>query len=204
MVRRARRGFFGGLTAFPGGGVEPEDHSSLAGEVVVAGGDDRVYRVAALRELAEEVGLAVTRRGVVSAPEGQGSMLLSRLASTGTILDGDSLAFVSRWVTPEQAPKRYDTRFYLLPVSDVPEVRLARDEVVDHLWTRPGAALEDVAAGRRRMVAPTVAHLHWLAGMAGAAEAHRVAAGSDRASLPRPVGMGDGSPAPAPRPRPWP
>ncbi len=32
------------------------------------------------------------------------------------VVDVDSLAFVSRWVTPGIFPRRYDTHFYLAPL----------------------------------------------------------------------------------------
>ncbi|HSO49562.1 MAG TPA: hypothetical protein VLS86_03365, partial [Acidimicrobiia bacterium] len=43
MVSRPARGFFGGLTVFPGGAVDPEDESALAAEVVISDDPDRVY-----------------------------------------------------------------------------------------------------------------------------------------------------------------
>jgi 8-oxo-dGTP pyrophosphatase MutT (NUDIX family) len=68
LVHRRPRGFFGGLTVFPGGAVDPVDASVLANEVVNGNHSDQEFRVAALRELAEETGLAFTIEGVVYAP----------------------------------------------------------------------------------------------------------------------------------------
>ena len=84
MVRRPDRGFFGGVWVFPGGTLDPGDHAEADLSV------DSGFRRAAVRELAEEVGV---------------------------VLDVEALTFVSRWVTPAVFPKRYDTLFYVAPIG---------------------------------------------------------------------------------------
>ena len=138
LVRRHGRGFFGGLTVFPGGAVDPVDRSELASSVVIGDSPDQEFRVAALRELAEETGLALTGSGLAPAPPGRGAELLTALGAEGLVLDGSSLVLVSRWVTPEFAPSRFDTRFYLAGVADTPEIRLDPEELVAHMWIDPG------------------------------------------------------------------
>lgn len=193
MVRRRARGFFGGLTVFPGGAVDPVDESELASDVVSGDHSDREFRAAALRELAEETGLALTHGGVVPAPPGRGDVLLSTLRDSGIKLDGSSLTHVSRWVTPEDAPTRYDTRFYVAAVGATPEVRLDLDELVDHMWIFPGAALERHANGDMEMFLPTVSHLRWLERWPTVAGAVAAAEGADGRSLIAPGRMEDGS-----------
>jgi 8-oxo-dGTP pyrophosphatase MutT (NUDIX family) len=193
MVRRPMRGFFGGLTVFPGGAVDPEDESDLACSVVIGDHPDRRYRVAALRELAEETGLAVTGRGIVMAPTGKGMPLLQAMAEAGLELDGGRLTFVSRWVTPVYAPQRFDTRFYLIRADDAPEVRLETAELVDHMWVTPSAALTTQATGGMEMFLPTIAHLRWLERRSDVADAVASADGADGRSLVEPHQMDDGS-----------
>lgn len=193
MVRRHARGFFGGLTAFPGGAVDPVDRSPLADEVVVGGGEDHEYRSAALRELAEETGLALTPQGVTSSPDSLGADLYAELREAGMQLAGEALTLVSRWVTPEGAPSRFDTRFYLSRVGSVPEIRLAPDELVDHTWISPGAALDGHDRGEMEMFLPTISHLRWLALRATAEEAIAAAEGADGRTLIAPRRMEDGS-----------
>lgn len=193
-VRRHARGFFGGLTVFPGGAVDPVDWSDLAASVVAGDHPDRPHRAAALRELAEETGLALTVDGVVPAPSGRGADLFRSLEESGERLDGSGLTLVSRWVTPEEAPTRFDTRFYLAGVaSETPEIRLDREELVDHLWVTPATALGMRSAGHVEMFLPTIAHLRWLDRRADVAQAVSAAQGADGRSLIQPRRMGDGS-----------
>jgi 8-oxo-dGTP pyrophosphatase MutT (NUDIX family) len=193
MVRRPARGFVGGLTVFPGGAVDPVDRSELAASVVVGEYPDGEYRSAALRELAEETGLVLTRDGVVSAPSGRGAGLLSALEASGILLDGTRLTLVSRWVTPEAAPTRFDTRFYLVGVAETPEIRLDPEELVGHMWVGPSTALDMHSAGEIEMFLPTISHLRWLARHSGIEDAVAAAQSADDRSLVQPRRMGDGT-----------
>jgi 8-oxo-dGTP pyrophosphatase MutT (NUDIX family) len=130
MVRRPPRGLFGGVWVFPGGTVDSDD------EVVGDVSFDQAFRRAAVRELAEEVGLRI---------------------------DVDSLAFVSRWITPVIYPRRYDTHFYLAPLGSAPPLKLAVDEIEEATYITPAAALGAHQAQQWPMVLPTLAHLRWLA-----------------------------------------
>jgi 8-oxo-dGTP pyrophosphatase MutT (NUDIX family) len=193
MVQRRARGFFGGLTVFPGGAVDPVDRSPLAISVVAAGGPDQEFRSAALRELAEETGLALTIDGIVPAPEAKDAELFESLLAAGHRLDGAALTLVSRWVTPEGAPSRFDTWFYLARVGPAPEVRLDTDELVGHMWVTPGDALERHDREDLPMFLPTLAHLRWLRRRTCAEEAVAAARGADGRSLIAPRQMEDGS-----------
>ena len=130
MVRRPPRGIFGGVWVFPGGTVDPGDHSADDFDLEPA------FRRAAVRELAEEVGMVV---------------------------DVSSLAFVSRWVTPMMFPRRYDTHFYLAPVTSRLALTLATDELEEAAYITPAAALGAHQAQQWPMVLPTLAHVRWLA-----------------------------------------
>ena len=202
MVRRHGRGFFGGLTAFPGGAVDPVDRSELASIVVIGDSPDQEFRVAALRELAEETGLALTGSGLAPAPPGRGAELLTALGAEGLLLDGSRLVLVSRWVTPEFAPSRFDTRFYLAGVADTPEIRLDPEELVAHMWIDPADALALEKSGELEMFLPTIAHLRWLEGRPDVERAMAASEGADSRSLVQPRRMGDGSLVPIHLPEP--
>lgn len=177
MVKRQSRGFFGGLTVFPGGGVDAEDTSAIARQAVPGEFEDYEYRVAALRELAEETGLALTPNGTIPAPEERGEALLQAMVAAGARFDPDRLVLISRWITPEVAPKRFDTWFYLAEVVSPPPVRLDRDELVDHIWITAAEALRLQAQGDWKMFSPTIAHLRWLSAQSSVAEAVATAEG---------------------------
>lgn len=193
MVHRHERGFFGGLVVFPGGGVDEVDRSDLARSVVEGDFDDHDHRAAALRELAEETGLVATGSSMAVAPESRGTKLYEDLAQNGVTLAGDSLVLISRWVTPEMAPRRFDTRFYLLVVGDTPPIRLDPDELVDHNWVTPEDALRHYEKGGWPMFLPTLAHLRWLDRRTSTADAVMSARGADGRTLIEPKRMEDRS-----------
>jgi 8-oxo-dGTP pyrophosphatase MutT (NUDIX family) len=193
MVERHGRGFFGSLVVFPGGKVDPADKSELARSVVSGEGDNHEFRGAALRELAEETGLAATSNGVVVAPSERDGALYRAILDSGDTLAGELLVLVSRWVTPETAPRRFDTFFYILPTSTTPDVRLDEDELVDHAWVSPTEALHRHEDGEWKMITPTLAHLRWLQRRSSIEDALASADGADGRALIEPRRLADGS-----------
>ena len=177
MVKRQSRGFFGGLMVFPGGGVEEYDTSDIAKQAVPGEYKDYEYRVAALRELAEETGLALTPLGTIPAPEARGEALLQAMIAAGTQFDPDRLVLISRWITPEFVPRRFDTWFYLAEAIDPPPVRLDMAELVDHVWISADEALRLQEERDWKMFSPTIAHLRWLSAQSSVAEAVATAEG---------------------------
>ena len=163
MVQRNARGFFGSIVVFPGGKVE---------EVDVPDGlnadDDLSHRNAAVREFAEETGIVI--------PGGV-----------------DQLTLVSRWVTPERAPRRFDTRVYVVGLVDPPEVVVDAEELLWHRWVTPGEALAHATAGEWAMIKPTLSHLHWLRRWSSIEEAVGSAEGADGRTLIIPRVVEDGS-----------
>ena len=137
MVRRPARGFFGGVWVFPGGTVDPGDRAEDEAT------PDAAFQRAAVRELAEEVGITIPV---------------------------DALAFVSRWVTPAVFPRRYDTRFYLASLTASVPVTLAAGELEEASFITPAAALSAHQAQQWPMVLPTLAHVRWLARFATIAQ----------------------------------
>lgn len=193
MVERPARGYFGGLMVFPGGAVEPVDRGSLSAAVVTGSGPDHEFRSAALREAAEEIGIALTPQGWATAPSGRGESLFEALESAGARLDGAGLVLISRWVTPSEAPVRFDTRFFLIRVVGDPELRLDPDELVGHRWARPDDVLAAHGRGELELILPTIAHLRWLARRDSVDEIIASARGADGRTLIEPSLMEDGS-----------
>jgi 8-oxo-dGTP pyrophosphatase MutT (NUDIX family) len=132
LVRRTPHArFMGGVWVFPGGAVD-------AGE----GEGDAAHRVAAVRELREEAGIAIE--------------------------DPGSLVKFSRWITPAEVVVRYDTHFFLAALPGDQDARIDGEEVVDYGWFAPAAALAASQRGEIELVFPTIKHLEQLAGFASA------------------------------------
>jgi 8-oxo-dGTP pyrophosphatase MutT (NUDIX family) len=112
------------------------------------GSDDAAHRLAALRELEEEAGV--------------------------TIGDPAQLVPFSRWITPAQVKKRFDTWFYLAPAPEDAAPRCDGEECVDLGWFTPRGALDAHGAGEILLVFPTIKTLEQLGrfATAGALLAH--------------------------------
>ncbi len=123
-----------GTWVFPGGAVDAAD--SAPPECFVA---SDAWRTAALREMAEEVGLWITTEGVVErAPDGHA---FDRAGALELRLDGDALIYFANWITPEVFPLRFDTRFYLAVASEGVTGSVDGDELVGLAWVSPRIAL---------------------------------------------------------------
>lgn len=194
MIERPARGFFGGLWVFPGGGLEPIDDEEIARRAVRVppGADDLPWRSAALRETAEEVGLALTDPESFEPISGTGVAVFEAVLARDAVLDGERLRLVSQWVTPAGAPTRYDTRFYLALMDSDPELIPQPGEVIDIAWVRPAEALDRMKRQEWGLVTPTIHHLQWLARHDGV-DAIWAAAGQALGTRIEPVVEYDGS-----------
>jgi 8-oxo-dGTP pyrophosphatase MutT (NUDIX family) len=106
------------------------------------GSGDASHRVAAVRELAEEAAL--------------------------TIADPAELVKFSRWITPAEVVVRFDTHFFLAPLPEGQEPVIDAEEIVDHGWFTPAAALAAHERGQIELVFPTIKHLEELSAFASA------------------------------------
>jgi 8-oxo-dGTP pyrophosphatase MutT (NUDIX family) len=123
--RNPQSKFMGGAWVFPGGAVGPGDGEGQAG-----------LRAAAVRELAEEVGIQLS--------------------------DPAGLVAFSRWITPPESKIRYDTWFFLAQAESGTQPRIDGSEMVDARWFTPAAALAAGRAGEILLVFPTIKHLEQL------------------------------------------
>jgi 8-oxo-dGTP pyrophosphatase MutT (NUDIX family) len=110
----------------------------------------------------------------------------------GVQVAADTLIMFSRWVTPEESPKRFDTWFFLAPADDAP-VRVDGGEIHDHRWVAPTAALAAHRSGEIDLPPPTFVTLTQLAVYRSAVDALETAApGPFEAFLPRLQVVSDG------------
>jgi 8-oxo-dGTP pyrophosphatase MutT (NUDIX family) len=142
MRRPGGADFAPGAYVFPGGSVHEEDGSL---------GDP--CRVAAVRELFEEVGILLARRADRRFARNRECRLLRERLEAGTswtealrelelTLALDRLVYLARWITPEVVRRRFDTCFYLARRPWGQTVHPQPGEVAEWLWIAPSAALE--------------------------------------------------------------
>jgi len=132
--------FAPGAYVFPGGTVHEDDR----------GANDEI-KAAAVRELFEEAGILLARRGRRFAVDSDCARVRS-LVEAGAPFAGaldqlclvaafDRLVLFARWVTPAQLRRRFDTRFYLARLPAGQSVRPQPGEVTDWVWIAPDRAL---------------------------------------------------------------
>jgi 8-oxo-dGTP pyrophosphatase MutT (NUDIX family) len=123
VQRNPKQRFMGGAWVFPGGALHTEDAN---------------HRATALRELAEEAGVAMD--------------------------DESALVPFSRWITPAEARIRFDTRFFVAAAPSGAQPRPDGSECVAARWMRPTDALAAHRRDELLLVFPTIKHLEQLAG----------------------------------------
>lgn len=159
LGRRPARQAFGGAWVFPGGTIDPEDH-----DVELTGIDleDGPWRAAALRELAEEVGIFLTDPQHREDQPLEGAAVYQAVLDAGATFEAERLAYLSNWVTPEGIDKRFDTRFYLAVVDPATPIGPISSELEVVEWMVPEDALGRHDDGEIELIMPTIAHLELL------------------------------------------
>jgi recombination protein RecT len=142
MHRPGGADFAPGAYVFPGGTVHAGD-AELRDEI----------RAAAARELFEEVGVLLARRGRRFARDADcervrsltaaGSSFGAALGECGLEPAFDRLVLFARWITPAQLRRRFDARFFLARMPSGQSIRPQEGEVTDWLWISPEHALNN-------------------------------------------------------------
>jgi hypothetical protein len=97
------------------------------------------------------------------------------IMEAGLRLDLSCLVYFARWVTPEGAPRRYDTRFFATAMPAGQEASPAPVEVERMEWLRPKPALAAAERGEVFAMPPTRVALSVLEGPSVAAVLARLA-----------------------------
>ncbi len=90
------------------------------------------------------------------------SAVRETMEEAGLQLQDDELLFFSRWTAPVEAPKRYDTWFFIA-AAPTGAVQVDGMEIDTHLWATPATALQRQQAGELQLMPPTCVSLAWLA-----------------------------------------
>jgi len=199
VVRGDDKGQYASAMVFPGGALDAEDADEawlphLDGALGLDPAE-RARRVAGFRELYEETGVLLLeqpQRAPAGAPDER--PFLDVVREAGGRLDLDAMIPFAHWVTPEGAPKRYDTHFRLCwRTTEMTAVSDGRETVAVE-WLRPAEALALGASKARNLLFPTKCQLDLLAQSACVDQA--VAAARSRRIVPvspamdrRPEGM---------------
>ncbi|MBD0859837.1 NUDIX domain-containing protein [Gordonia sp. zg691] len=190
LQRRVKQmAFAGGMTVFPGGGVDKRDaDADLAWTGPQAGwwaeqfaSDDETAQAlvcAAVRETFEECGvlLATDRDGAFADPTGladdrrrlvEKSLSFAEfLTERGLTLRADLLRPLAHWITPVNEKRRYDTRFFLAAMPEGQHADADTTEAEVAQWANAAAAIESWAAGKHFLMPPTWSQLNYVSGFA--------------------------------------
>jgi 8-oxo-dGTP pyrophosphatase MutT (NUDIX family) len=183
--RVAGMAFAGGMTVFPGGGVDAGDRPGTvpwrgpappwwAERLGCSPDEAAALVVAAVRETFEECGVLLADRGPVDATARDDLAARRRtlpdvLADAGLAIRADLLAPWARWVTPESEPRRYDTAFFVARVPEGQEADARTTEAVEATWWSPHDALDGADRGTLRLLPPTRHTLEEIAAYPGVA-----------------------------------
>ncbi len=190
MVQRPGRGAFPNLHVFPGGKVDDGDDrlghlchdlsDAAASKMLSVSAGGLRYYVAAVRECYEECGVLLAYRdGALFQPaddaehrrfDGYRNALTSGDLSLLDVAEREGLRFAtdrvryfSHWITPEPAPARFDTRFFVAAMPPGQRAEGHQRETVSGVWVTPARALADHDAGRWQMIHPTLTSLRTVA-----------------------------------------
>lgn len=186
MAVRNDRSHFASAMVFPGGIIDAEDADEAWLELAEGAAEldeiERARRIAGFRELYEETGLLLLdapERGVQAA---EATAFLDVVRAAGGRLDLSAMAPFAHWITPESAPKRFDTHFRLCWLTTEMSAISDGGETVSVEWLRPADAIALGASRQRNLLFPTKCQLDLLAQSNTVAEA--VAAAGTRPVVP--------------------
>jgi 8-oxo-dGTP pyrophosphatase MutT (NUDIX family) len=153
--------FLPGYVAFPGGATEPGDEGLAS---TWFGSRAEAARACVVRELVEEVGLALTAGGLSESRDGSLEPVTARPPQPRQLPE------VAHWVAPERVPVRFDARYFAVRAPRGLVARPDGSETAQAWWVSPRALLEDWEAGRRTLYWPTYFTVRAIAPCTSAAD----------------------------------
>jgi len=201
LRRNLNSDFVGGAYVFPGGAVDPEDREADLEPLCRGRSDADASRrlgiergglafwVAAIRESFEEAGVllaygpdgdivdlddevGVERWAEHRTAVDTGARRLIEVCATEDLrLAVDGIHYFGHWITPEGAPRRYDTRFFLTAAPARQTPLHDNHEVIANEWLRPADGIARQESGELTMMPPTLASLRGISRFETAADA---------------------------------
>jgi 8-oxo-dGTP pyrophosphatase MutT (NUDIX family) len=183
MLRRTAKVVFAPDNwVFPGGRVDPDDHSDdfdsffsgltdvEASSILEVPKGGLAWWLAACRETLEEAGMLLAAgeadvdvAALRAEVEQDESVFADLLLEHKLVLDATVVEEVARFVTPLGSPRRFDARFFVARTPAGQEPLQDDGEIVDWAWIKPQDALDKGAAGEMTMMSPTVRMVACLA-----------------------------------------
>jgi 8-oxo-dGTP pyrophosphatase MutT (NUDIX family) len=134
------------------------------------------YWIGAIREAFEEVGMLLAVgpdgrfvqftpdnrerfAGHRAACQASNQAFFVMLRGEGLTLATDRLAYFAHWITPEENPIRFDTRFFAAVAPPGQAATADGREIVDVRWLTPSAALEALRRKEISLRTPTIKNL---------------------------------------------
>ncbi|MEN0138978.1 MAG: NUDIX hydrolase [Rhodococcus sp. (in: high G+C Gram-positive bacteria)] len=184
LLRRVKgMAFAGGMTVFPGGGVDPSDAEAevdwagpsvdwWAGRFSTDAARAKALVCAAVRETFEECGvlLAGPSADTVVADTSRYAQARAQLETRelsfsdflrreNLVLRADLLRPWANWITPVGEGRRYDTRFFVAAAPQGQIADGATSEAEEVQWQSPAAALAHWQGGGSILLPPTWSQL---------------------------------------------
>src|SRR5262245_18910004 len=145
------------------------------------------YWVGAIREAFEEVGLLLAcgaggdvvtiapadearYAGYRDACQRSNAAFFDMLRTESLTLATDGLAYFAHWITPEESPIRFDTRFFAAVAPRGQSAAADGIEITGVRWLTPEEALAALARKEITLRTPTIKNLQLLTGPGSAAE----------------------------------
>lgn len=146
--------------------------------------------VAAHRETFEETGVLLAEASSESASDGRMARLHEQrqaivehpelfatlLSNERLVLEVERLTYWAHWITPSHVSRRFDTRFFAIPVPTQQTASIDAMEAVDHAWMTPAELVDAAEHGKMPLSQPTLYNVMTL-------DASLAAHGSLRAML---------------------
>ncbi|EGG15099.1 hypothetical protein DFA_09923 [Cavenderia fasciculata] len=166
MVKRSPNiKFFPSAHVFPGGSVDKEDTDQAwtnfyySDKKSTKVDNHLSFKIAALREIFEETNFFIgginekvfTTQSIdtIQSVRNDSKSLLSFLKSSNCIPNLENVTQWARWVTPEGEKRRFDTYFYLAPLTTYPASAVVDNTENTQLdWFSPMEALEEHDSGK--------------------------------------------------------
>lgn len=200
MQRHHRSKFAAGDFVFPGGKLEvddnPEDAMRWCAGLDLAGAARTLkleeapatalaYWIGAIRETFEESGVLLATTGdggPVRLPptriaeyrraiQADNRAFWTMIKDEKLILATDRLVYFAHWITPDDQPLRFDTRFFATPMPEGQDAVGDDHEMISLRWLAPREALDANQRGEISLRNPTVKNLMLFEGATSAADA---------------------------------